>query len=180
MTIVDAKNNRLSDVGFHYIFYFGSDIVLRHAGITYTLSSADSVTLKIFDPIGREVTTLLNKEFQPAGWHTYFYDGTGLTNGVYEARITASSIDSIRKFILRTDDVTTLKATPPLVKSGRDGNLEISYRALGLGYRSTLNLAIIVDSITVLLVKEGYQDFVQTIRLDTSKADERIFRLQAE
>ncbi|MDG7000482.1 MAG: T9SS type A sorting domain-containing protein, partial [Nitrososphaerota archaeon] len=50
--------------------------------ISYQLKSASHVTLKIYDVLGREVTTLVNKK-QDEGYYAVRFDGTKLASGVY-------------------------------------------------------------------------------------------------
>ncbi|KAF0138150.1 MAG: hypothetical protein FD122_3860 [Stygiobacter sp.] len=79
--VVDSNNNPIADVGIHYIFYVGTDIVSRNLLLQYVLQSADSVTLKISNSFGNVVATPLNNQYQPAGTHAYNYDASVITNG---------------------------------------------------------------------------------------------------
>lgn len=54
--------------------------------IPFTLNKAGKVELKVFDILGREVATLVNKRMQP-GYHKVDFDGTGLATGVYHYRL---------------------------------------------------------------------------------------------
>jgi len=47
--------------------------------LQYEISKGDKVTLKIYDILGKEVTTLVNK-FQPAGSFKVQFDAPGLKN----------------------------------------------------------------------------------------------------
>jgi len=65
--------------------------------ISYTIPSvgtghAPSVLLKVYDVLGREVITLVNKE-QSAGNYKINFDASSLTSGVYFYRIIAGSAD---------------------------------------------------------------------------------------
>ncbi len=60
--------------------------------INYKLSAISKVTLKVYDILGREVTTLLNKE-QPAGSYKITFDASKLASGIYLYRIVAGSAD---------------------------------------------------------------------------------------
>lgn len=57
--------------------------------IEYRLSSSGFVSLKVYDMLGREVTTLVN-EHQKAGTHAMIFDGERLASGVYFYRLTVS------------------------------------------------------------------------------------------
>lgn len=57
------------------------------------------VSLKVYDILGREVTTLINKE-QAAGNYELKFGGDNIASGVYIYRLTAGSYVSIKKMIL--------------------------------------------------------------------------------
>lgn len=50
--------------------------------ISYDLLSDDFVTLKIYDVLGNEITTLINEE-QPAGYHKINFNASTLSSGMY-------------------------------------------------------------------------------------------------
>lgn len=58
--------------------------------ISYQLPVSSQVELKVFDIIGREVTTLINEE-KSAGNYKINFDGSKLTSGVYIYKFSASS-----------------------------------------------------------------------------------------
>jgi serine protease len=68
--------------------------------IGYQLSAVSSVTLKVFDVLGREVATLVDKE-QQAGSYKVVWDASGFTSGVYFYRLRAgdASTGSARVFV---------------------------------------------------------------------------------
>lgn len=51
--------------------------------ISYTLPRASSVTLKVYDLLGREITTLVHDERREAGDHEISFDAANLPSGVY-------------------------------------------------------------------------------------------------
>lgn len=63
--------------------------------INFNLAEDSKVTLKIFDVLGREVTTLLNGSM-PAGVHNVSFDATHLNSGVYFYRIDANGANGTR------------------------------------------------------------------------------------
>ncbi len=67
--------------------------------IKFTLKEDEKVTLKIFDILGREVTTLLNRKMK-AGVYSVNFNATGLSAGVYFYRITAGNFVDVKKMIL--------------------------------------------------------------------------------
>ena len=56
--------------------------------IKYSIPKQSNVTLKVFDVLGSEVATLVNKE-QPQGNYEVEFDGAELTSGIYFYRITS-------------------------------------------------------------------------------------------
>ena len=58
-----------------------------------------SVQLKVYDVLGREITTLVNKE-QSAGSYTVQFEASNLGNGVYFYQIIAGSFVDSKKMIL--------------------------------------------------------------------------------
>ena len=56
--------------------------------ISYHLPEASQVTLKIYDILGKEVSSLVN-ERQEAGMYNTSFDASKLTTGIYIARLSA-------------------------------------------------------------------------------------------
>ena len=67
--------------------------------ISYALPRSSNVTLKVYDMMGREVTTLVNKT-QEAGHHTVQFDASKLSSGVYFYSIKAEGFLASRKMLL--------------------------------------------------------------------------------
>ncbi|MBI5216620.1 MAG: Ig-like domain repeat protein [Ignavibacteriae bacterium] len=57
--------------------------------ISYSLSVNSSVTLKVYDILGREVATLLNSEEMESGIHEIEFDASNFTSGVYYYKLEA-------------------------------------------------------------------------------------------
>ncbi|MEO8167221.1 MAG: T9SS type A sorting domain-containing protein, partial [bacterium] len=66
--------------------------------ITFDLSKAGFVSLKIYDILGREVSTLLN-ENSKAGRYSRVFDASQLSSGVYFYRLQAESFTQTRKLL---------------------------------------------------------------------------------
>jgi len=64
--------------------------------ISWQLPKDGIVTLKIYDVLGREITTLVNEELS-AGKHETVFDATRLSSGVYFYQL--SAIGGAGKFI---------------------------------------------------------------------------------
>lgn len=67
--------------------------------IYYSLNEASFVTLKVFDILGREVTTLVN-EIKSSGKHEVEFDASELPSGTYIYKLTAGNYQTIRKMLL--------------------------------------------------------------------------------
>ncbi|MEW5843122.1 MAG: YCF48-related protein [Bacteroidota bacterium] len=61
--------------------------------------STSKVTLKVYDLLGREITTLVNEE-KLAGNYEVKFDGSKLCSGVYFYRLTAGDFTASKKLIL--------------------------------------------------------------------------------
>lgn len=67
--------------------------------ISFELPASAHVTLKLFDVLGNEISTLLNRE-EPAGIHEYDFDGSRLASGIYLYKMQAGTFEQTRKMIL--------------------------------------------------------------------------------
>ena len=57
------------------------------------------VTLKVYDVLGREITTIINKELAPGSYEVEF-NGNGLASGMYFYRLEAGSFVQTKKMVL--------------------------------------------------------------------------------
>ncbi len=67
--------------------------------ISFAIGRQSSVSLKVFDLLGREVATLVNQEMQPGRYNRVF-DGSGLASGVYLSRLQAGAFAQTRKLLM--------------------------------------------------------------------------------
>ena len=73
----------------------------RHTTLTYKLPNACSVTLEVYDTIGRRIAVLVNNQFQSAGEHTAVWNVVGNPSGVYFLKLTSDTgLFGIRKIVL--------------------------------------------------------------------------------
>jgi beta-glucosidase-like glycosyl hydrolase len=69
--------------------------------ISYQLSVASNVTLKIYDVLGREVATLVDEYKQPGIYSSTFYTlRSSLSSGVYFYRLATPTISITKKMVL--------------------------------------------------------------------------------
>jgi hypothetical protein len=67
--------------------------------IKYSIQSAGFVSIKIFDVLGREVSTLVNQNQNP-GEYTIQFNGSGLSSGIYFYQIESGSFHNVKKMML--------------------------------------------------------------------------------
>jgi hypothetical protein len=67
--------------------------------IHYEVPKTGYVSIKVFDMLGREVSTLVNGNVQ-AGYYAFDFDASALTRGVYFYKMTAGSFEKTMKMIV--------------------------------------------------------------------------------
>jgi len=67
--------------------------------IRFALPKASNVTIKIYDLLGREISTLVNEEIS-AGIHEVKFDASRLASGIYIYQITAADFSAVKKMTL--------------------------------------------------------------------------------
>ena len=67
--------------------------------ISYTLPEAGNVTLKIYNILGKEISTVVS-EYKPAGNYSLQFSGSNLESGVYLYKLVSGNYSAVRKFIL--------------------------------------------------------------------------------
>jgi hypothetical protein len=67
--------------------------------ISYHLSEAGNVTLKIYDILGNEITTIVNG-YKSAGEHTVSFDASKLASGIYFYQLKSNGFVSTKKMML--------------------------------------------------------------------------------
>ena len=67
--------------------------------IEFSISERGYVTIKIYDILGKEVSTLVNEDKQPGSYEIKF-NGTNLSSGIYFYELRAGNFFDVKKFIL--------------------------------------------------------------------------------
>ena len=67
--------------------------------ISFGVPEASSVTLRVYDMLGREVATLANEDLA-AGTYTKMFNAANLASGVYIYRLTSGSLVQMKKMVL--------------------------------------------------------------------------------
>jgi hypothetical protein len=68
--------------------------------IEFTLAEDSKVSLKVYDMLGREVGTLVNKELKAGVLHQVTFDASRLSAGMYLYRLQAGNNVQVKKLIL--------------------------------------------------------------------------------
>ena len=67
--------------------------------INYQLQKAGTVSLKVYDMLGREVATLVNGNKGP-GYYSAIFDASRLSSGTYIYRLNTDSFTEVKKLVL--------------------------------------------------------------------------------
>jgi photosystem II stability/assembly factor-like uncharacterized protein len=67
--------------------------------IEFTLPKSEFTTLKVFNILGKEVSTILSKKLN-SGNHTYTFEGKNLASGIYYYQLVAGEYHNVKKMIL--------------------------------------------------------------------------------
>ncbi|MGE5352872.1 MAG: SdrD B-like domain-containing protein [Acidobacteriota bacterium] len=67
--------------------------------ISFAIPQAGKYTLKVYDMLGQEVATLVNKELS-AGYHKVAFDASRMSSGMYIYRLSGTNVQMIRKMML--------------------------------------------------------------------------------
>ena len=67
--------------------------------IQFQIPNSEFTTLKIYDILGKEISTLVSKKLNQ-GNHTYTFDGNNLASGIYYYQLTAGEYREVKKMIL--------------------------------------------------------------------------------
>ncbi len=91
-TITDVEETELNvsdySLSQNYPNPFNPSTTIKYSISSSVKSGLSNVSLKIYDVLGREVATLVNKE-QSAGNYEVQFDASGLTSGIYFYKLQA-------------------------------------------------------------------------------------------
>ncbi|MBE2256170.1 MAG: T9SS type A sorting domain-containing protein [Ignavibacteria bacterium] len=76
--------------------------------ISYQIANEGFVTLKVFDLLGREITTLVN-EVKTPGIFEVSFNGSNLSSGIYFYRLEVKSINGVPKNFIETKRMVLVK-----------------------------------------------------------------------
>ncbi len=67
--------------------------------ISFELTQVSNIELKVFDTLGREITTLVNNKVS-TGYHEYTFDASGLSSGIYFYQLKTDNNTYFKKMML--------------------------------------------------------------------------------
>lgn len=181
--VLDENARPIPDVGVHYIFYTNHPHTSFPTRLTFSFGvpTEQHLEVKVFNPLGKPVAVLYDADIAPTGQYWFEYEDT-LTTGIYSCRATLE--DSVQEihFDSRTENVSMLLPLDPLTLSSTGGTFFLSYSDLGFGKQvNTFQIGeSMLDSISFVLIKSGYQTKVESFRLDTSSTVVRTFRMTSD
>jgi hypothetical protein len=101
-----AKNNSGSEVSADTSISSQSVLMSNYPNpfnpstqISYQLEKAGLVSLKVYDILGRNVTTLVNR-YQDAGKYNVTFNAANLASGIYIYQLRTNNLISTKKMIL--------------------------------------------------------------------------------
>jgi hypothetical protein len=98
-----AYSNEIEiDIEQPSVFYLGQNYpnpFNPSTNIKYSIPADGNVSLKVYDILGNEISTLVN-EFQQAGTFDVVFDGSNLASGVYYYQLRAGEMTASKKLML--------------------------------------------------------------------------------
>ena len=129
---------------------------------------------------------LLRNHWMLAGNYQLEFNLDSLTNGVYIYVLKYNDVVSEKIMLLVKLDLSELANSKPLVKTDSNGMFTLPYNILGLGLRFTrtsggtpepVGYTIITDNISLFMVKDGYHNHLEEIKVDTTQTLNKTFIL---
>lgn len=178
--VVDQNDNLLANVSIHYIYYLGEDVELRNAVIFYSVPTSQNVVVRIYDIFDKQIAKPIDS-YLNAGQYMFNFDGDSLTNGIYRYKISGSTISTEGVFPIVTYDTGKLITTQALTTSDNNGKFSISHSIFGVGRKFQMQQIqkefTVADSVKFVLHKDGYQDIIKSVKLDTTKVIDQTFKM---
>jgi hypothetical protein len=67
--------------------------------ISFNITKSEFVTLKVYDILGKEKSTIVNKDLN-AGSYSYSFDASNLSSGVYFYKLTSGSFSDVKRMVI--------------------------------------------------------------------------------
>ncbi len=178
--IVDGEGAPIDSVGFHFIPRISASAVSKWKPdqtcpttfISYTIPARSHVRIDIFRWFTREFITTLVDDTLDAGQYASSVSKPAMTSGIYVYRLSIGDSTSEHALYLLKSPGELGSATP-LAVSNTAGELSVAKGVFGIGmvfergvWDSTFGLAVISDTIDVVLYRQGFQMVVQGVGID--------------
>lgn len=151
--------------------------------IEFDVPAAVHVSLVIRDIMNREVKKLIDSEME-AGAYVMNWDGTNQSgqyvgNGLYAYQMIAEGFSDEKVLCLNMLDPEQMRGLEsiPMVSTDHEGEFILEYSSVPFGAtivhtdeRGTELGELVISSVSVALIKEGYQSLVRSLPSDTGKA----------
>lgn len=98
ITVTDAEDESINPSSFALLQNYPNPFNPATI-ISWEMPVSGFTTLKVYDVLGNEITTLVNEE-KPAGRYEINFDANNLSSGVYYYRITTGNFTQTKKMIL--------------------------------------------------------------------------------
>jgi hypothetical protein len=98
LTSVQEYSARTMSASNHYLYHYPQPVT-EYATFNYSIPTGSYVTLRIFNSLGQEITTLVNT-YQPAGQYQRTWTVTDLAPGVYFYSLQAGDYSVTDKMII--------------------------------------------------------------------------------
>ena len=97
---VEEKIDNISQIPTNFILYQNYPNPFNpRTKINYSIPTRSNVTIRVYDVLGKEITTLVNEE-KPSGNYEVEFDGNKLSSGVYFYQLKAGNYIETKKMIL--------------------------------------------------------------------------------
>jgi hypothetical protein len=185
----DFQGNPVEGCSVHYIFSTTSSSLGKQVKIcpstmiSYCTPARSKVTLILLRWFTRESIATLVDDTMEAGAHTVTFDRTNITNGVYIYQLKFDTTVLEKKFLILNNDISTLVEAYPLTVTSSSGAFTLPYGIFGFGvpfpvpYTIEEDTFYISHTIQIVLGKEGYFPFSETITIDETKGINRTFTI---
>lgn len=137
------------------------------------------------------VRTLIDNHVN-AGFHQLIWDGKNnngeyVTNNLYICRMEADSFEEQKTMCLLMLDAQHIRSLDaiPLANTNNEGKFVLNYSSIPFGENTVhtdelgneIGILTVSQNIKIVLIKDGYQDFVEEIDVDVNSHISRTFRL---
>lgn len=190
--VIDQQGNPVSGVNVHFIPSL-IDTGLQKRSlleptpstvIKFSIPEQSYVTLVLLRHSSRDtISYLINNELLNAGNYAVDANTESLTNGVYDYVLKyGTSIIEKSFLVLKTPE--ELVSTIPLVVTDSEGKFQLNYNDFGIGsvfgFSSEASPEIlyykeISDTIQILLMKDNFNNYLETVLIDTTKTLNKSF-----